>query len=115
MRDAGGKYIVDGGVLEGTPAYEAGINEGDELVAINGYRFTDRLLRPLRKENGKLKTDYLVDTRPGETVSVSVFRRDTLLTIDVTAATAPHDTFEPEISDDRSSRQYTLRNKVLRG
>ncbi|WP_075057234.1 PDZ domain-containing protein [Thermogymnomonas acidicola] len=89
VRDAGGKYIVDGGVLEGTPAYEAGINEGDELVAINGYRFTDRLLRPLRKENGKLKTDYLVDTRPGETVSVSVFRRDTLLTIDVTAATAP--------------------------
>ncbi len=62
------------------PAYNAGIYAGDELVALDGWRISDALL-----------PNRLAEHAPGKTVTLTLFRRDELLHIPVTLATAPYD------------------------
>ena len=66
------------GVLEGSPAQEAGIAAGDDIVAIDGFRseMQKRLSRG----------------QPAQEVSVSLFRMDELLTVSARLAAAPRDT-----------------------
>jgi predicted metalloprotease with PDZ domain len=56
-------------VHAGEPAYEQGLNAGDQIVAVDGYRAT---------------RDFLVarvgDKKPGDTVTLTVFRADELRT-----------------------------------
>lgn len=54
-------------VLAGSPAYRGGVNAGDELVALDGYRL----------DAGGLGT-RLAGRRPGETIGLSVGRRGQL-------------------------------------
>ena len=56
-----------------TPAYEQGINSGDQIVAIDGYRATQAFL-----------TSYLADKKPGDKVRLTIFRFDKLRDIDFT-------------------------------
>lgn len=56
-----------------SPAAMAGINAGDELLAINGWRVTAEQL-----------SDRLKDYHVGDTVELSVFHQDELLTLPVT-------------------------------
>ena len=69
FRAEGGRSVVTQ-VLAGSPAYRAGLNAGDELVALDGVRATPETLL-LR----------LAERRPGERVPLTVFRRDELLTL----------------------------------
>lgn len=61
----------------GSPAQLAGINPGDELLAIDNIRVTASQLR-----------DRLQDYQPSDTIAVTVFHQDQLLTCPVTL-TAP--------------------------
>ncbi len=54
-------------VLAGSPAYDAGVDVGDEVVALNG----------LRVRTGDLQ-ERLADYKPGDKVRLTVFRRDRL-------------------------------------
>jgi predicted metalloprotease with PDZ domain len=54
-------------VTVGTPAYEQGINTGDQIVAIDGYRATTQFLQT-----------YLNEKKPGDTVKLTLFRFDKL-------------------------------------
>ena len=54
-------------VMAGTPAYDQGINTGDQIVAIDGYRASTQFLQ-----------SYLAEKKPGETVKISLFRFDKL-------------------------------------
>ena len=65
-------------VEAGTPAYAAGIDAGDELLAIDDIRVTAQQL-----------SDRLKDYQPGDTIQVTVFHQDELRTYRVTLA-APH-------------------------
>ena len=56
-----------------SPAAVAGVNAGDELLAINGWRVTAEQL-----------SDRLKDYHVGDTVELSVFHQDELLTLPVT-------------------------------
>ena len=56
-----------------TPAYDQGINAGDQIVAIDGYRTTLAFL-----------TSYLADKKPGDKVRLTVFRFDKMRDIDIT-------------------------------
>jgi predicted metalloprotease with PDZ domain len=69
-----------GSVLEGSPAQAAGLYAEDEVVAIDG----------IRGDAGALvsRSD---DRAPGETVRVTVFRRDVLVDVPVTLAQRPED------------------------
>ncbi|HEX6279289.1 MAG TPA: PDZ domain-containing protein [Pyrinomonadaceae bacterium] len=54
-------------VPAGTPAYEQGLNTGDQIVAIDGYRASSQFLQ-----------SYLNEKKPGDTVRLTVFRFDRL-------------------------------------
>lgn len=62
-------------VEAGTPAYAAGIDAGDELLAIDGIRVTAQQL-----------SDRLKDYQPGDTIQVTVFHQEELRTYPVTLA-----------------------------
>lgn len=71
----GARVVEDDGRLvvrnvhAGEPAYEQGLNAGDQIVAVDGYRAT---------------RDFLIarvgDRRPGDTLTLTVFRADELRT-----------------------------------
>ena len=72
------------GVFDGSPAHAAGLSPGDEVIAIDGFRTTtDHELRSLTATR-----------RPGETLTLAVFRRHRLLALSVTLAAAPPTRFE---------------------
>jgi predicted metalloprotease with PDZ domain len=61
--------LVVAEVLAGGPAQQAGVNAGDVLVAVDGFRASEEAVSRLEKER-----------KPGTTVVVTVFRRDLLET-----------------------------------
>jgi predicted metalloprotease with PDZ domain len=67
-------------VLDGSPAQEAGLYVEDDVVALDGW-----------KVDGAGLVSRCEDKRPGETVRVTVFRRDRLLEIPVVLGQKPAD------------------------
>jgi len=67
-------------VLDGSPAMTAGLYADDEVVALDGYRV----------DSGSL-VSRCEDRRPGEQVTVTVFRRDSLIQVPVTLGAKPAD------------------------
>jgi predicted metalloprotease with PDZ domain len=66
-------------VMRGSPAYAAGLDVEDELVAIGGHKLAA----------GELDRLLFTRLRPGEATSVSVFRRGKLMTFPITLAPNP--------------------------
>ncbi|HST51167.1 MAG TPA: PDZ domain-containing protein [Pyrinomonadaceae bacterium] len=64
--------LVVRSVIAGTPAYEQGINAGDEIVAVDGFRATSAFLAA-----------RIADKRPGDTITLTLFRADELRTFNV--------------------------------
>lgn len=56
-----------------TPAYQQGLNTGDQIVAVDGYRASQQFL-----------SNYLNDRKPGDKVKLTVFRFDRLREFDFT-------------------------------
>ncbi len=65
----------------GTPAYEQGLNTGDQIVAIDGYR--SNIPQPASSRETFLQA-YLNDKKPGDKVKLTLFRFDKLREIDFT-------------------------------
>lgn len=74
LRDENGHTRVTH-VLAGTPAYEAGVNAGDELLALDGFRVSAATL-PAR----------VAESEPGKPLALALFRRDELKEVQVAAA-----------------------------
>jgi predicted metalloprotease with PDZ domain len=73
---ADAKFLITR-VLEGSPAFDAGLNVNDELVGIDGFRLTEPLEERLRQN------------KVGDTVKILVSRRGKLIEIPVTLAAKP--------------------------
>ncbi|MGV3625479.1 MAG: M61 family metallopeptidase [Archangium sp.] len=73
-----GAFIAS--VLEGSPAMAAGLYSDDEVVAVDGFKCDASSL------GGRVE-----DRKPGETVKVTVFRREKLIEVPVTVAARPAD------------------------
>jgi predicted metalloprotease with PDZ domain len=56
-----------------TPAYEQGLNTGDQIVAIDGNRASQTFL-----------TSYIGEKKPGDKVRMTIFRFDRLRDIEFT-------------------------------
>ena len=56
-----------------TPAYEQGLNTGDQIVAVDGYRASQSFL-----------TTYLGEKKPGDKVKMTIFRFDKMREIEFT-------------------------------
>ena len=70
--DQNGKSMVHG-ILAGSPAYDAGIDIGDEILAINGRRVRSSELQ-----------DRIAEFKAGDKVKVTFFRDDVLRELEVT-------------------------------
>ncbi len=77
--------IVVSGVPHGSPAYQAGINVGDELLAIDDERLPEAFVERIER--------YV----PGETAQVLVARRGHLRRIEVTFGARPIGSFQVEV------------------
>jgi predicted metalloprotease with PDZ domain len=84
VRSDDGRTVVTS-VLEDSPAWEAGINSGDEILAVDGMRVTSTTLN-----------DRLADRAPGDESRVTLFRRDALLTVPVRLGERPPETYKIE-------------------
>ena len=104
----GGKVIAKI-VMKGYPAYQAGVLPGDELVAVNGQRFTDTFTRVILKEFSSRKVDSIKSARPGDEIDLFVFRKQNLLNFKMKAAVEPTKT---EVSKDKNTK---VKNKMLSG
>jgi predicted metalloprotease with PDZ domain len=85
-------------VPAGTPAYEQGLYALDQIVAVDGYRAT------LDFFNARL-----ADKRPGEQLALTVFRGDSLRTLDVKLggrADAVYRIVPLPAADERQKRNY---------
>jgi predicted metalloprotease with PDZ domain len=92
-RNDGGRLVITQ-VRRGTPAFEAGLDVDDEIVAIGEFR-----VRPEQLES------RLEQYRPGQRVSVLVARRDELMRVDVTLGTEPPRAWTIEVDPDATADQ----------
>lgn len=77
LADDGGRLTVRT-LPAGTPAYNQGLNTGDQIVAIDGFRADQAFLRT-----------YIRERKPGDTLKFTVFRFDKLREIPVTLGNNP--------------------------
>lgn len=113
LKQNGGKYVVDS-VLEGSPAFEAGINPKDEIIAANGFKFGSRFLKELREDaNFPLKLDNFMDFKPGEKVRLDFFRRGFLMNLEVTFAEAPPEIYEITEDEKVPQKVEVLKSKYF--
>ena len=95
-KERGGVLEVQS-VVEGSPAQQAGIGAGDEIVALDGFR-TDLKQR-------------LARAVPGHQVRLTLFRMDELLDVRVQLGPAPRDTVvltpDPRASDQQTRLRTT--------
>jgi predicted metalloprotease with PDZ domain len=93
--DAGREVITQ--TRRGTPAYGAGLNVDDEILAIGEFRVRAGGL-PARLEQYK----------PGDTITVLVARRDELKHIELTLGNEPVTTWQLETMPDASAGQKAM-------
>ncbi|HEX4950779.1 MAG TPA: PDZ domain-containing protein [Blastocatellia bacterium] len=96
-----GSLIVSN-VLSGPPAYEGGIYANDEIVALNGQRLSPQTFN-LR----------VLTLTPGTTAAVTLFRREKLLTINLTVAQLPPDKYTMMPINNADAQQIALRKGWL--
>lgn len=60
-------------IIANTPAFEQGLNTGDQLIAIDGYRANQTFMQ-----------SYLTDKKAGDKIKLTVFRFDRLREITIT-------------------------------
>jgi predicted metalloprotease with PDZ domain len=102
MKFEGGRTVI-GNVLADTPAWRAGLNAGDEVVALDGLRVGLETL-----------TARLADRKPGERVALTVFRRDELVTLPLEIEFAPPQRWEIRSVGLPTPEQVALREDWLR-
>lgn len=89
-------------VPAGTPAYDQGLNTGDQIVAIDGYRATTQFLQ-----------SYLNEKKPGDTVRLSLFRFDKLREVTFTLGANLRSDFSIAPIDSPSASQKALYKAYL--
>jgi len=102
LRSAGDRAVI-ANVLAGQPGYEAGLNAGDELVALDG----------LKLDAGNA-TRRLNELSAGQTVTLSVFRREVWRTFTIVAGRKPYDRYLLTDAKGASAEAVQLRRGWLR-
>ncbi|MGD2116321.1 MAG: PDZ domain-containing protein, partial [Acidobacteriota bacterium] len=101
--------VVDGRllvrrVLRGTPAYEAGLNVDDEILAVGGFRV------PPDAFDERLKS-----FRPDQPSTLLVARRERLVELPVIFGRKPEETWKLEVDPDATEEQRAHLDAWLRG
>jgi predicted metalloprotease with PDZ domain len=94
--DDAGRLMIRS-VPAGTPAYEQGLNTGDQIVAVDGYRATQNMLQ-----------NYLSERKPGDKVRFTIFRFDKLRDIDFTLGNDPRREYSILKKDGATEKEQAL-------
>lgn len=89
-------------VRSGTPAFEQGLNSGDQIIAVDGYR-----------ANLSFLNSYLADRKPGDTVVLSIFRSDRLREIEFKLGSDTRTSYSFEDLSNATSTQKRLYKEYL--
>lgn len=100
-RNDAGRLVVSQ-VRRGTPAYGAGLNVGDEILAMNGFR--------VRADQLATRFDQY---KPGDKVALLVARRDQLLTLETEFGAEPARQWRVEV-DPAAAGTHTQRDRWLK-
>jgi len=95
--------------LKGHPAFDSGVLPGDEILAVNGQKFTDLFTRDLSPELRNFRVDDLKWIRPGEKVVLHLFRNNRLIQLEMNAGEGL-----PEVKISRKG-ESKLKDKMLSG
>jgi len=98
FKEKGGSLEVSS-VAEGSPAQQAGLAGGDEIVAADGFR------SDLKQRLGR--------AQPGQAMRLSLFRMDELLELPVQLVAAPRDTVTFVPDPDATAEQVAARERWL--
>ncbi len=96
LRQDGEKLTV-AAVSKETPAYEQGLNSGDQIVAVDGVRATQAFL-----------TSYLNEKRQSDKIKLTVFRFDELREIEITLGGRAAQNFQIVPVDNPNDEQKRL-------
>ena len=88
MDQATGRLVVQK-VLPDSPAKKAGLMEGDVLTSVNGVKYADKNDEALRKVKTEMK--------PGNTLTYTVLRSGSEITLKVTLAAWPEEVMAQQI------------------
>ncbi len=106
----GANLVEEGGRLTirtipaGTPAYEQGLNTGDQIVAIDGYRASQSFLQ-----------SYIAERKPNDMVKLSIFRFDVLREVELKLGSDPRRDYSLIPNPAASEEQQRLFNQYLGG
>ena len=101
-RDRSGRWVVSE-VRRGTPAYEAGLNVGDEIIALDAYRASAGSWSNICRQ-------YL----PGSKATLTIARRGRIETLDVAFTAEPKDLWNLQI-DEEAPEEAALRRATWWG
>jgi predicted metalloprotease with PDZ domain len=87
----------------GTPAYEQGLNTGDQIVAVDGYRASQNFLQ-----------SYISERKPGDRIRLTVFRYDKIREIDFALGSNTRSEYRISSVDSPSGTQRRLYSDYLR-
>lgn len=94
--DQGGRTVVNQ-VISGFPAYRAGLNAGDEIIALDGFRVSTVQL-----------ADRIREHAVGDTVLVTVFRESILRSIPIVLDVVEYPTYTVRRLDNPTTLQRTM-------
>ncbi|MEZ5345553.1 MAG: PDZ domain-containing protein [Pyrinomonadaceae bacterium] len=101
LAEADGRLTIRA-IRADSPAYEAGFNTDDQIVAINGYRATNSML------------NFLVgQKKAGDKMKLTIFRRDELQEIEVTFGKTPASGYMIVPVSNPTAEQQDLYQKFL--
>ena len=92
-----GERLVVRSVPSGTPAYDQGINAGDQIVAINGVRVN------LENFNARV-----AERKPGDKITLAIFRSDNLRTFEIKLGGRITPDFEIVFPEPRTEEQLKV-------
>lgn len=94
--DDAGRLMVRS-VPANTPAYEQGLNTGDQIVAVDGYRASQTMLQ-----------NYISERKPGDKIRMTIFRFDKLRDIDFTLGNDPRREYSIVKKEDATAKEQGL-------
>lgn len=89
--------LTIGSIPKGTPAWDAGLNADDEIIAIDGYKASKQFFDA-----------YLAQKKEGDKLKISVFRHEELRQFDVTLGRTPAGGYAIRPVDDPTEEQSKL-------
>ena len=97
----------------GTPAYEYGLNTGDQIVAIDGYRANQTVPVPADRIPRTFLQNFLAERKPNDKVRFTIFRFDVLRDITVTLGSDPRKEYSFGVLPDATDAQKKLYHDYL--